>query len=134
MDYEKIILDLLHRIVVLEERVEKLEKAAADAKTGEGESSEVYAAPELPSGSKKYRFLSEYLYGTAKPQVRLSFEEIEQILGFELPDSACVHRAFWANTTSHSIALSWLSVGYSVVEADLQKKYIVFEKDRKLMR
>ena len=121
MDYDKIIIDLLNRIVTLEERVAKLENGNANM------------APEnsdLPVGSKKYRFLSDYLYESNQSRVKLSYAEIEDILKFKLPDSAATHRAFWANTTSHSIALSWLSVNYSVVEVNLDNKYIVFEKMR----
>lgn len=121
MDYERIILDLLNRIVVLEEKVTKLERL------GNG----VQASNlELPAGSKKYRFLSDYLHESNLSRVKLSYSEIEDILKFKLPDSAASHRAFWANTTSHSIALSWLSVNYSVVEANLDEKYIIFEKKR----
>ena len=115
MDYDKIIIDLLNRIVTLEERVAKLENGNANA------------APEnseFPAGSKKYRFLSDYLYESNQPRVKLSYAEIEEILKFKLPDSAATHRAFWANTTSHSIALSWLSVNYSVVEVNLEERYI----------
>lgn len=120
MDYDKIIIDLLNRIVTLEERVAKLENRNTSPECS-----------ELPAGSKKYRFLSDYLYESNQSQVKLTFAEIERILKFKLPDSATTHRAFWANTESHSIALSWLSVNYSVVEANLGEKYIVFEKKRK---
>ena len=121
MDYDKIIIDLLNRIVNLEDRVTKLESEATIAQPSEA---------ELPSGSKKYRFLSDYLHESNQTHIKLSFDEIEKILKFKLPDSASTHRAFWANTTSHSIALSWLSVNYEVVEVNLENKYIVFEKKR----
>ena len=121
MNFEKIILDLLNRIVTLEERVEKLENNGSNTQSND---------LELPAGSKKYRFLSDYLHESNAPRIKLFFSEIEDILKFKLPDSATTHRAFWANTTSHSIALSWLSVNYSVVEVDLDEKYITFEKNR----
>ena len=121
MEYDKIILDLLNRIVTLEGKVAKLEKAGEVVQPNN---------LELPSGSKKYRFLSDYLHQSNSPRVQLSFSEIENILKFKLPDSATTHRAFWANTTSHSIALSWLSVNYLVVEANLEERYIIFERKR----
>ena len=121
MDYDKIIIDLLNRIVTLEERVAKLESGSAIVSQ---------ESPEQPVRSKKYRFLSEYLYESNQTRVKLTYAEIESILQFKLPESAATHRAFWANTTSHSIALSWLSVNYSVVEANLKERYIVFEKKR----
>ena len=121
MDYDKIIIDLLNRIVTLEEKVAKLENTGTVSQTNDA---------ELPTGSKKYRFLSDYLHESNQSRVKLSYAEIESILKFKLPDSASTHRAFWANTTSHSIALSWLSVSYEVVEVNLEDKYIVFEKKR----
>ena len=121
MDYDKIILDLLNRIVILEDKVAKLEKLGSGAQSGN---------VDLPAGSKKYRFLSDYLHQSNSSRVKLSYSEIEDILKFKLPDSAVTHRAFWANTTSHSIALSWLSVNYSIVEVNLEDKYVVFEKKR----
>ena len=121
MDYDKIIIDMLNRIVTLEDRVSKLENAGINTPSQE---------TELPAGSKKYRFLSDYLHASNQNRIKLSYKEIEDILKFKLPESANTHRAFWANTTSHSIALSWLSVNYSVVEANLEGKYIVFEKKR----
>lgn len=123
MDYDKIILDLLNRIVTLEDKVAKLEKLGSGVQSN---------SLDLPAGSKKYRFLSDYLHQSNSPRVKLSYSEIEDILKFKLPDSAATHRAFWANTTSHSIALSWLSVNYSVVEANLEEQYIIFEKNRNL--
>ena len=63
-----------------------------------------------------------------KPGIYAGFGDIEKAIGFSLPDSAREHRAFWANTTTHSIALSWLSVGYKTVDVDLEKEIIVFEK------
>ena len=121
MDYDKIILDLLNRIVTLEEKVTKLESLNEGIQ---------FNKDELPSGSKKYRFLTDYLHESNLSRIKLSYAEIENILKFKLPDSAATHRAFWANTTSHSIALSWLSVNYSVVEANLEDRYIIFEKKR----
>ena len=121
MDYDKIILDLLNRIVTLEDKVAKLEKGGCGAQSN---------TLDLPAGSKKYRFLSDYLHQSNSSRVKLTYSEIEDILKFKLPDSAVMHRAFWANTTSHSIALSWLSVNYSVVEVNLEEKYIIFEKNR----
>ena len=82
----------------------------------------------LIKSSKKYRRLTELLTNAEGKPVSISFGDIEKAIGFSLPDSAREHRAFWANTTTHSIALSWLSVGYKTVDVDLEKEIIVFEK------
>ena len=116
MDYDKIILDLLNRIVTLEDRVKKLEENGISAQNNN---------TEALTGSKKYRFLSDYLCSSNLFRIKLTFVEIEKILNFELPDSAKTHRTFWANTTGHSIALSWLSVNYSVVEVNLEERYVI---------
>ena len=119
MNYEKVVLELLNRIVNLEERVEKLEKASS-----------LCIEEERIPGSKKYRLLSIFLEESNQDQIKLSYEEIEDILDFKLPDSALTSRTFWANTTSHSIALSWLSVNYFVADVNIDKQYVIFEKKR----
>ena len=122
MDYDKIILDMLNRIVTLEEKVKKMENADGFRQK----------AAEFPSGSKKYRFLADYLQESGQERVKLTFDKMEEILGFRLPDSASVQRTFWANSVSHSFALSWLSVDYSVVEVNLSERYVVFEREEDL--
>lgn len=121
MDYDRIILEMLDRIKNLEDKVEKMEKAS-ELKQPSGEVEEV-------SNSKKYRYLSEYLKTSGRKTVSMSFDEIEQIVGFNLPSSARSHRAFWANSTTHSIALSWLSVGYKTVEVNITSENVTFEKE-----
>ena len=119
MDYDRIILELLNRVSVLEEKVSDLENNAPPTKK------------VTASGGKKYRYLSDYLHNAAEGAVRLTFNEIEQIVKEKLPSSAYQHRAFWANTESHSIAISWMSVGYRTVEVDIANQYVLFEKTRR---
>jgi hypothetical protein len=47
---------------------------------------------------QKYRPLGDYLVKQNEVSVSLTFQEIEQILGFTLPLSAYNHRAWWANS------------------------------------
>ena len=108
---------MAEKIADLEERVSVLEKGNISLQEA-----------GASKGSKKYRYLSEYLSNSNQKFVTLSFSEIEKILQFELPDSARNHRPFWANTTSHSIALSWLSVDYKTVSVNMEKQIVVFEK------
>ena len=122
MNYERIILELLSRINALEERVALLEGIEEPIKQIE--------TRDITVSSKKYRLLSDYLYNCEESRIQLSFRDIEEKLGFDLPKSAYDHRAFCANTTSHSIALSWIGVGYETVEVDMDGKFVVFEKKR----
>ena len=121
MDYDRVILEMMSRISVLEEKVAALENS---------DTAEPEEMKELQAPSKKYRLLSDYLHDSEESRVPLTFNDIENMLGFSLPPSAYTHRAFWANTTSHSIALSWLGVGYETVEVDMEKGVVVFEQKR----
>jgi hypothetical protein len=53
-------------------------------------------------GRSRYDGLRTYLSGRSEPQIRLSFSEIERIIGQPLPSSARRHRAWWANERSGS--------------------------------
>lgn len=113
-EYDKIIVDLLNRIVILKDKVAKIESAAAGVQSQEG---------ALPAGSREYRFLSDYLRAGNQDCMKLSYQEIEDILKFKLPESAFTHRAFWANTTTRLIALRGLSVNDMAVEVNLEMLY-----------
>lgn len=122
MDYDRIILELLDRIKKLEEDVAMLKENYPQIAEG------IPSSADIPAPSKKYQCLTDYLLQSGENQVHLTFREVEQILGFSLPASARVHRAFWANTTTHSIALSWLSCEYETVDVDMKNEEVVFRK------
>lgn len=123
MDYNRIIIELLDRIKALEERVSALENCVRENQSEESR------VPEKPSfGGQKYRALTNYLKNSGKEQLRLTFEEIENIIGFKLSPSAYNNRANWANSTSQSLAYGWLKANYRTVEVDMIKRYVVFEK------
>lgn len=113
MEYEKTILNLLERVTILEEKMVNIEShnAKGNVKT-----------------SKKYSPLSAYLLNSNKKNIELKFSDIENILKFELPASARLHRPFWANSTTHSMALSWLSIGYKTNRVDIDEETVSFEK------
>lgn len=121
MEYDRIILEMLDRIKKLETEVELLKKGDNSAK-------------ETPTDgiriSKKYRKLTDALLNANAKTVTLTFDEIERIIEGTLPDSARIHRAFWANTMTHSIAHGWLAAGYKVVDADLTAERVVFEREK----
>lgn len=117
MEYDRIILEMLERIKALEEIVSALEITSTESKS-EGDAMKT---------SKKYRRLAAKFEEAGGKPIRLSFTEIEEIIGFPLPVSARQHRAYWANTTTHSISLCWMNAGYKVVEANLTGEYIIFE-------
>jgi|Deesub1362A_J573_1020465.scaffolds.fasta_scaffold06767_3 hypothetical protein len=76
----------------------------------------------------KYHRLEQYLKDNQRETEILRFDNIEEILGFKLPKSAYVYRAWWANDKTHSQAKSWLNAGWRVVSVDFVKKSVKFEK------
>ena len=78
----------------------------------------------------KYNKLGEYLYRTGQSTVTLTFERIQDIIGFELPKSAYTYRAWWSNGgQSHSVA--WLYYGYKVEWVAFSRNEIQFSKTGK---
>lgn len=81
----------------------------------------------------KYRGLHQYLKGNNNLEVKLTFEEIEKLIGFKLPASANKHpEAWWSNNYDHSQAIAWMDAGYSTdyVTDTFIKEVIIFRKKR----
>ncbi|MDE0415584.1 MAG: hypothetical protein OXI95_01435 [bacterium] len=79
----------------------------------------------------KYSPLYRRLAGTEGPNWRVSFSEIETILGFTLPDSARLHRPWWANQSrggGHSHSLAWQAAGWRTSEVDLDAETLIFQR------
>lgn len=83
---------------------------------------------DYPNTGEKYFRLTNYLRETGLSYIKLSFKEIEDILGFDLASSARVHQAFWSNTRSHSIACAWLDAGYKNINTNLTREFVEFRK------
>ncbi|MFC6824382.1 DUF7662 domain-containing protein [Halopelagius fulvigenes] len=80
-----------------------------------------------PSG--KYGPLYDYLAGHEFDRVRLSFAELEVVLGAPVPASARNWRQWWTNSEeSHPHARSWLRAGYEVASLSLPDELVVFER------
>ncbi len=78
----------------------------------------------------KYDPLRSYLESQSDRNVTLSFDQLERILGFELPASASRHRPWWANEREgqHSHARSWMGCGWRVSYVDLHARRVEFSK------
>lgn len=82
----------------------------------------------------KYRRLYAHLCSLAASEWRASFREIEDVLGFELPDSARLHRPWWANQSpgsGHSQALAWGAAGWETCEVDMAAETLVLRRRRR---
>jgi len=77
----------------------------------------------------KYNSLNQFLASSQKDNLTLSFKEIEEIIGFPLPSSATLYRAWWSNDQTHVQAENgWLSSGWQSTSINLNLKQATFEK------
>jgi hypothetical protein len=76
----------------------------------------------------KFLELTKYLENTGSNHIKLSFGEIEEIIGFKLCKSAYSYSVYWANTESHSIYFAWKNAEYETEQLDIEAQTIVFRK------
>lgn len=77
----------------------------------------------------KYQPLAAYLRRQPYREVRLGFGDLEKILGFKLPSSACQHRAWWSNNGSNNVMTkAWLSAGFRTRDVDMENERLTFER------
>jgi hypothetical protein len=76
----------------------------------------------------KYDPLREHLRSQPKTEIRMSFPEIEKVLGAKLPRSARTHPEWWANGVSLPLVQqkAWSDAGYSVASFDLTRETVIF--------
>lgn len=86
---------------------------------------------QIESGSSRYVQLANFLNDqpTKIDQLQLSFDQIEEILGFDLPQSAREHRAWWANDmVGHSWSKEWLDVDWRVASVNMSEQVVRFAR------
>lgn len=77
----------------------------------------------------KYEPLPQFLISVGGSAHRMSFAEIERVLGFKLPRSAYEHEAWWSNNaTGHSHARTWLKFGWRTEAVDLTNRKVTFHR------
>lgn len=124
MEYSQVMLEMLERIKVLENKVKVLEEKIESTSTAQSQT-----AIQLDKVSAKYRGLAEYLLSSNETRVTLTYSQIEEILGFTLPDTARKFKqSYWANTETHSYASSWMAVGYKT-RVDVDNDTVTFVKN-----
>lgn len=74
----------------------------------------------------KYDRLGEYLRGRNADRVTLTFDDIADIIGDELPESARRYAAWWANDPKHSQAKAWLDEDYKTEALSLAEERVTF--------
>ncbi len=79
----------------------------------------------------KYAHLADYLRNQTSNEVRLSFADIERVLGSALPPCARKHPAWWANSRTndtHTHAHLWLKAGWEKDQINLDENWVVFRR------
>ena len=76
----------------------------------------------------KYRPLWEYLRGLREPRLRMSFNEIERVLGFPLPPSSRHHQPHWYGYKGSAVARAIIDAGWKAQDLDLAGEQVTFVK------
>jgi hypothetical protein len=89
-------------------------------------------AESPPRGSApNYRSLFKYLDNRFADTVVLTFEQIESLLGFALPDLARLRLDWWADAAADGVpstqALSWVDASRTAT-ANLPAQSVMFER------
>lgn len=75
--------------------------------------------------SGKYHTLQEHLFSRDDSIWNATFDEIEEIIGDDLPDSARKHQAWWANQ-SHGHSQYWQRAGWLTAKVDVENEQLTF--------
>lgn len=77
----------------------------------------------------KYEPLGQFLKKQQRDRVRMTFAEIESLIGAKLPKSSKSHRAWWSNNpTNNVMTKEWLDAGFETEEVELAAERLVFRK------
>ncbi len=75
----------------------------------------------------KYAPLTRFLREREESRITMRFAELEEVLGFSLPASACKYASWWANSASgQSQIKGWRDAGWEARDVDLRGRKITF--------
>jgi hypothetical protein len=81
----------------------------------------------------KYEPLTEFLQKQPNGEVRMSFAQIERVVGFKLPPVAQRHRAWWSNSpTNNVMTRAWLDAGFRSEQVDMTARKLVFRREKQV--
>lgn len=90
-----------------------------------------YSTADSSTGSSRYAALADWLQSQPGriDQVPLSFNQIEEIIGSDLPPSARIRRVWWANDSiGHSHSQLWLEAGWRTTYVNLTEGKVTFSR------
>jgi hypothetical protein len=78
---------------------------------------------------RKYEPLTEFLRRQPGSVVRMSFDEIERVIGAKLPPSATHHRAWWSNNGENNVMTkAWKDAGFESEDVDMKGRRVAFRR------
>ena len=84
---------------------------------------------EIAPNESRYAKLAIHLQSLNVAKETFSFEQIEEILGGELPPSAWDHRSWWANdSVGHVQSKQWLDVDWRVASVNMTDHRVTFAR------
>lgn len=81
----------------------------------------------MPKGDK-FIDLGKYFASYTEDTIKLTIDEIEQILGFKLCKSAYEHKEYWYRDNTHSFPDVWINEGFRLVHLDLANRLASFSR------
>lgn len=79
--------------------------------------------------NRKYAPLESHLRASGRTRIPMTFEEIERVIGAQLPASVFRHRALWSNNPANWVMTrAWLAAGYETEKVDMANRRLVFRK------
>ena len=82
----------------------------------------------------KYKRLFMTLLVRVSDEWRTTIGEVEMLLKINLPESAHLYPAWWANDESHSHALAWVAAGWETTDVDMAAGTLVFTRKTQVDR
>ncbi len=83
----------------------------------------------------KYEPLQTHLESVGIDKIEMTFHEIEQFIGSELPGSARKCRAWWSNNPSNgAMTRAWLDAGYKTEGFSMDQEFLNFSKGKSVER
>jgi predicted KAP-like P-loop ATPase len=79
----------------------------------------------------KYEPLGQFLKKQKRDRIKMSFADIESLIGTKLPNSSKSHRAWWSNNpTNNVMTKEWLDAGFETENVELAAERLVFRKSK----
>lgn len=120
---------------LMQERPDSSEPPSAWGQTSPSERPSIFesARSSTPASGDyrgKYQPLYDFLKRQTADQVSLTFAELEELLGFPLPNSAYTYSVWWTSSSGHTQTQSWLRAGFDTVNpgAAVRTRTITFQR------